>query len=96
MIYIATTLAPAWARATSAACAMFAINLIGLGPVVVGRLSDWLRPEYGEGSLRVALMLALLVYIPAALCFWLASRSYRADHIAALAVQVGAKSAEEN
>ena len=69
MIYIATTLAPAWARATSAACAMFAINLIGLG---------------------------LLVYLPAALCFWLASRSYRADHIAALAVQVGAKSAEEN
>lgn len=98
MIYIATTLAPAWARATSAACVMFAINLIGLGlgPVVVGQLSDWLRPEYGEGSLRVALMLALLVYIPAALCFWLASRSYRADHIAALADQDAAKSAKGN
>lgn len=89
MIYIATTLAPVWARATSAACAMFALNLVGLGlgPVLVGELSDLLRPEFGEESLRIALMLALFAYIPAAICFWLASRSYRADHMAALAEQ---------
>jgi len=82
MLYIATTLAPSWARATSAACAMFMINLIGLGagPWLIGGLSDWLRPEYGEGSLRIALTLALLVYIPAAICFWLASRTFRTDH----------------
>ncbi|WP_417621323.1 spinster family MFS transporter [Parasphingorhabdus sp.] len=87
MIYMATTLAPVWARATSAACAMFAINLVGLGlgPVIVGQISDMLRPLYGEESLRISLMLALTVYLPAAICFWLASRTYRADHGTALA-----------
>lgn len=96
MITIATTLAPVWARATSAACAMFAINLVGLGlgPVFVGELSDLLRPGLGEESLRVAMMLALLAYVPAAVCFWLASRSYRADHAAALAEQ-GAQSSNQ-
>lgn len=91
MIAIATTLAPVWARATSAACAMFAINLVGLGlgPVLVGELSDLLRPTYGEESLRIALMLALLAFVPAALCFWLSSRFYRADLAAALAQQEG-------
>ncbi|WP_340589103.1 MFS transporter [Erythrobacter alti] len=85
MLYIATTLAPDWARATSAACAMFAINLVGLGagPWLVGALSDWLRPEFGEESLRMALTFALLVYIPAAICFWLASRTFSDDHAAA-------------
>lgn len=85
MLYIATTLAPVHARATSAAMAMFAINLIGLGagPWLVGALSDLLRPEFGEESLRMALTFALLVYIPAALSFWLASRSFREDHAAA-------------
>lgn len=86
MIYMATTLAPVWARATSAACAMFAINLIGLGlgPVLIGQISDLLRPLYGEESLRISLMLALTVYVPAAICFGLASRTYRMDHDAAL------------
>ena len=95
MIYIATTLAPVWARATSAACAMFAINLVGLGlgPVFVGELSDMLRPQFGEESLRIAMMLAMFAYLPAALCFWLASRSYRADHAAALAGQDGGDAA---
>ncbi|AMO70602.1 spinster family MFS transporter [Sphingorhabdus sp. M41] len=87
MLYMATTLAPVWARATSAACAMFAINLVGLGlgPVFIGQISDLLRPIYGEESLRFSLMLALTVYIPAAICFGLASRTYRKDHDAALA-----------
>ena len=81
MIYISTTLAPVWARATSAACSMFVINLIGLGlgPVAIGKLSDLLRPSYGDESLRMALLCSLLVVIPAAICFLLASRTYRAD-----------------
>lgn len=85
MIYMATTLAPDWARATSAACAMFAINLfgLGLGPLIVGSLSDLLRPAFGEESLRIALLAALTAYIPAAVSFMLASRTYRSDHNAA-------------
>lgn len=87
MIYISTTLAPVWARATSAACSMFIINLIGLGlgPVAIGRLSDLLRPSYGDESLRIALLCSLLVVIPAAVCFLLASRTYKADFEAARA-----------
>ncbi|RJF91216.1 spinster family MFS transporter [Sphingomonas cavernae] len=85
MIYICTTLAPVWARATSAACSMFIINLIGLGlgPVAIGKLSDLLRPSYGDESLRMALLCSLVVVIPAALCFLLASRTYKADFEAA-------------
>lgn len=85
MIAISTTLAPVWARATSAACLMFIINLVGLGlgPVAIGSLSDLLRPIYGEESLRIALLSALVCVIPAATLFYLASRRYRHDFAAA-------------
>ena len=81
MITICTTIAPVWARATSAACLMFIINLLGLGlgPVAIGKLSDLLRPAYGEESLRIALLVALVFFIPAAILFALASRRYRQD-----------------
>ncbi len=85
MIAICTTIAPIWARATSAACLMFIINLVGLGlgPVAIGKLSDMLRPTYGEESLRIALLAALVFVIPAATLFFLASRRYRLDVAAA-------------
>jgi MFS family permease len=81
MITICTTIAPIWARATSAACLMFIINLVGLGlgPVAIGWLSDVLRPVYGEESLRFALLGALVCAVPAATLFFLASRRYRHD-----------------
>ena len=81
MITICTSLAPVWARATSAACLMFIINLVGLGlgPVAIGALSDLLRPAYGDESLRIALLGALGFAIPAAALFFLASRRYRRD-----------------
>jgi MFS family permease len=85
MITICTTIAPIWARATSAACLMFIINLVGLGlgPVAIGWLSDLLRPVYGEESLRLALLGALVFVLPAATLFFLASRRYRQDVAAA-------------
>lgn len=81
MIAITTTLAPVYARATAAACLTFAINLIGLGigPAVVGTISDILRPAYGEESLRMAMLLTLLIAPLAAYLFYLASRHYRED-----------------
>ncbi len=81
MITICTSIAPVWARATSAACLMFIINLVGLGlgPVAIGWVSDALRPVYGEESLRLALLGALVFAIPAATLFFLASRRYRQD-----------------
>lgn len=81
MIFMLTTLAPVWARAMSAAMAMFVINLVGLGmgPWVIGALSDLLRPQFGEESLRMAMLFSLVLVIPVALLFYAASRHYRHD-----------------
>ncbi|VVT03973.1 MFS transporter [Sphingomonas sp. EC-HK361] len=50
-------LAPLRLRAMWAAITLLVINMIGLGlgPFFVGRLSDMLRPAYGEESLRYAM-----------------------------------------
>ncbi|HEX7821101.1 MAG TPA: hypothetical protein VF463_10830 [Sphingobium sp.] len=52
----------------------------GNGPATVGAISDALRPEYGEGSLRIATM---LMAFPTALMVYLASRHCPAEHAAA-------------
>jgi MFS family permease len=51
-------------RTMASAILLFVLNLIGLGlgPVYVGKLSDHFKPEYGNDSLRLA-MLALLPFI---------------------------------
>ena len=51
-------LAPLKLRAMWAAVTLLVINLVGLGlgPFLVGRLSDWLRPTYGAESLRYAML----------------------------------------
>lgn len=51
------SLVPARMRAVAAATLLFMINLIGagLGPQVVGIISDYLEPQYGQESLRYAL-----------------------------------------
>ncbi|MFT3968401.1 MAG: MFS transporter [Sphingobium sp.] len=85
LISLVVSLPPVWARATTVAVMYTLLQLIGLGlgPTAVGALSDALRPAYGEGSLRVAILLSLLLAFPAALLFLAASRYYRADHEAA-------------
>ncbi|SFP61118.1 spinster family MFS transporter [Sphingomonas rubra] len=51
-------LAPLRLRAMWAAITLLVINLVGLGlgPLLVGRLSDWLAPSLGEASLRWSLV----------------------------------------
>jgi MFS family permease len=85
MIYMMTTLAPVSARATSTAIALFGVNIVGLGlgPWVIGRISDLYAPAYGVESLRMAMLTALVLAIPVALCFFLGSRHYRDDLAAA-------------
>jgi hypothetical protein len=50
-------------RALVAALLLFVINLIGLGlgPLVVGLLSDLLKPAYAEESVRYALFWVVLI-----------------------------------
>ncbi|MBX9814103.1 MAG: MFS transporter [Sphingomonas sp.] len=56
-------LAPTRMRAVWAAITLLVINLIGLGagPTLAGVVSDWLRPRFGEESLRYSMLLISLL-----------------------------------
>jgi MFS family permease len=81
LIMVCTTLPPVWARATTAAITLMAVYLVGygLGPAVIGMVSDLLMPQFGEGSLRMALLCSTVLAIPAIACFWMAACHYRQD-----------------
>jgi MFS family permease len=81
LLAITMNLAPVSGRATAAACMYLVINAVGLGlgPQMVGVLSDYLHPTLGEESLRTALICASCVAFPAAYFFYRASRSYIAN-----------------
>ncbi|MCC5887251.1 MAG: MFS transporter [Gammaproteobacteria bacterium] len=74
-------LVPAHMRATAAAVLLFIINIIGLGlgPQIVGLLSDLLRPAFDVDSIRYALFLVSLVTLAGAALFWMAARTLEAD-----------------
>jgi MFS family permease len=71
------TLSPVHMRAVSSAIKMLFLNLIGmgLGPLLVGVLSDLLTPHYGDDALSVALAYFTLVGLWGALHFWLCGRA---------------------
>lgn len=68
-------------RAQASAILFFVLNLIGLGigPMMTGMLSDILRPEYGDLSIRYALVTMVLVNIWCAAHYHRATRSLRED-----------------
>ncbi|MCH2169491.1 MFS transporter [Myxococcota bacterium] len=55
---------------------------LGLGPLLVGIVSDWLQPSQGQDSLRYALMLAMCAGFWASIHALLAARSLREDLLA--------------
>lgn len=65
-------LVPVRARAIAAAVVLFFQNLIGLGlgPLFFGVLSDLLRPEFGEESVRYVLYGAAFLGLVPAFFFW--------------------------
>jgi len=71
------TLSPVNMRGVSSAIKMLCLNLfgMGLGPLLVGVLSDFLSPRYGEDALSVALAYFTLVGLWGALHFWLCGRA---------------------
>lgn len=76
------TLVPPAMRSLASAFLLFILNLIGLGlgPVFAGYLSDLLKPEYGEESIRYSLLfLAVFGNAWSALHYYLASRTLRED-----------------
>jgi MFS family permease len=80
----AQSIAPAHMRATAAAIILFIINLVGLGlgPALVGLLSDVLNVHAGFGpaeGIRWALIISGMVGLLAGLFFWMARSSIRED-----------------
>jgi MFS family permease len=69
-------------KAVASAILFFITNLIGvgLGPLTVGMVSDYLEPVYGNDSLRWALLsVVVLVGLWCAVHYLLAARTFRQD-----------------
>ena len=69
-------------RAMGAAINILIINLIagGLGPLIIGGMSDWLTPELGNDALRYALLGTSIVFSTWAWWhFMLAARTVQRD-----------------
>lgn len=71
-------------RATTLALVMLLANLIGIGvgPQIVGILSDALRPVVGVQSLRYAMLAAATIALWAAYHFWQVGRTVKSDLLA--------------
>ena len=65
-------------RALASAVLFFVLNFIGLGlgPLTIGVLSDYLEPQYGVDALRYAFSFTFITWVFSILCFYLASRFY--------------------
>lgn len=72
------TLAPPTMRTQASAVFLFMFNLLGLGlgPLLVGILSDALEPTLGTDSLRYALSLAMGLVLLGGYFFWRAAPRY--------------------
>lgn len=68
-------------RATASAIFLFINNLIGIGigTVAIGMLSDHFQAEYGDESLRYAILAGTSFYILASLLFFASSRYIKKD-----------------
>jgi predicted MFS family arabinose efflux permease len=78
-------LVPAWMRATSMAVIILVANIIGMGcgPLIVGALSDFLTPRFGDDSLRYAMLALSSTALWSAYHFWAAGKSVTKDLAAA-------------
>lgn len=76
-------LVPAQMRATAAACFLFINNLIGIGAGswAMGAISDFMKPNFGDESLRYSAILIVACYLVASLLALLAVKSLRTDWV---------------
>lgn len=68
-------------RAQAGAVLVLVISVVGslLGPVVAGVTSQWLTPRFGPEALRYGLFALSFIILGAAVLFWQAAGTYRAD-----------------
>lgn len=78
---VAHSLVPASMRSLTSAVFFLVINLIGLGfgPLVVGFVSDLLKPSLGVESLRWALSIVIVVSVASTALFFSTAKRYVAD-----------------
>lgn len=71
-------------RATALAVVLLLVNLIGmgLGPQIVGFLSDELAPSFGADALRIAMLSISAVALWSSYYFWRAGETIREDLVA--------------
>lgn len=76
-------LVPANMRATAAACFLFINNLIGIGAGswLLGGISDFMKPQFAEDSLRYSAITLVCCYFAAAILAMLAVKSLRRDWV---------------
>lgn len=69
------------------ATAIFVMSMtllgVGLGPIIVGSLSDFLNPRLGQEALRYALASSVLLYLLTSACLFAAVRPYRQQRLGA-------------
>ncbi len=56
--------------------AMGLLHGFGLGPVLVGVVSDMLTPAFGTEAIRDGLLIAMVTYVAAGACYFAASRNF--------------------
>lgn len=80
-IAVTHSLVSAKMRAFASAVLFLFLNLIGLGlgPWVIGGLSDFLEPTYGTESLRYAFIVSYFTAALTMILFFLAAKNYEAD-----------------
>jgi MFS family permease len=77
-VAVVQNLAPPGRRAATSAILLFFLNLmIGCGPFYVGLVSDWAKPMYGTGSLRIALYALIPFFVLGVGCNYAASLAIR-------------------
>jgi hypothetical protein len=81
VIAMAHTLVGPERRALSSAFIYLVLNIIGLGmgPLMVGMISDALEPSMGIASLRWGMMSASMAGLVGGYCFFLAARHFNDD-----------------
>ena len=69
------------ARSLAVAVHLLMVNLIGLGlgPVIIGGLNDWLHPTYGDAAIRYTMLVAVLTNTAAVVFYFIAARTVRRD-----------------
>jgi MFS family permease len=80
-IAVSHSLVPASMRAMTSAVFFLVINLIGqgLGPTVVGLISDLLKPQFGVESLRWALSIITVIALVSSILFFNTAKKLVAD-----------------